>query len=185
MPTYTYNTSRIQRIAVFIDAQNLYHSSRKLFNRRVNFAAVLNEAANDRDVVRALAYLVTTEEGDESAFLEALHKAGIETRLKDLQIFSNGAKKADWDVGLAVDAIALADKVDCIVLVTGDGDFIPLVEYLRMHGIKVELVSFAASTSNKLIESVDSFIDLAEDPKKFLLGSHTMQRRMPVRKGKK
>ena len=95
---------------------------------------------------------------------------GIETKIKDLQIFSSGAKKADWDVGLAIDAVKLAPKLDAIILVTGDGDFVPLVEYLQMNqGCQVEVVSFGKSTSVKLIEAADHFMDLDENPHKYIL----------------
>lgn len=95
---------------------------------------------------------------------------GIETKTKNLQVFAGGAKKADWDVGLAVDAIALSHKLDSVVIVSGDGDFIPLVEYLKLNaGCQVEVVSFGKSTSSKLIESADDFIDLDKKPQKYLI----------------
>ena len=123
-----------------------------------------------RRLIRARAYVVTTESGEEKGFFEALAKIGIETRTKDLQIFFGGAKKADWDVGMAVDAITMAPKLDTVILVTGDGDFIPLVDYLRTHGgCQVEVVSFGRSTSGKLKEATDHFLDLDEDPKRYLL----------------
>jgi uncharacterized LabA/DUF88 family protein len=158
-----------QRVAVFMDAQNLYHTAKRVYNRKVNFGAVLASAVMGRGLVRALAYVIKTEEGDETAFIDALHKTGIETRIKDLMIFSNGNKKADWDIGMAIDAVSLSPKVDVIVLVTGDSDFVPLVEYLRMHGVRVELLSFGSSTSTKLIESVDEFLDLGDDERTYLL----------------
>lgn len=158
-----------QRVGVFIDTQNLYHSAKNLYNSRVNFGNVLDAAVADRKLVRAIAYLITTESQDEAQFFDALLKIGIETKHKDLQVFFGGNKKADWDVGLAVDAITLAPKLDAAVLVTGDGDFIPLVEYLKHTGVQTEVVSFAKSTSAKLIESADAFLDLGEDYKKYLL----------------
>ncbi|MFA6257108.1 MAG: NYN domain-containing protein [Candidatus Paceibacterota bacterium] len=159
-----------QRVGVFIDTQNVYHSARNLYQARVNFAAVLKEAVSGRKLVRAVAYVITTEAGDEKNFFEALEKIGIETKTKDLQIFAGGAKKADWDVGLAVDAIKMAPRLDSVVIVSGDGDFIPLVEYLQTIGVQVEVVSFGKSTSGKLREAVDDFVDLSEDPKKYLIG---------------
>jgi uncharacterized LabA/DUF88 family protein len=120
--------------------------------------------------VRALSYVVNTESGEESAFFEALEKVGIEIKTKDLQIFYGGAKKADWDVGMAVDAIKIAHKVDAIILATGDGDFIPLVEYVKSQGCQVEAITFGRSASGKLREVVDDFIDLDINPSEFLIG---------------
>ncbi len=160
-----------QRVAVFIDTQNLYHSARNLYNTKVNFEAVMNEAVGNRKLIRAIAYVITTEAGDETQFFEALTKIGIETKTKDLKIFYGGAKKADWDVGMAVDAIRLAPKVDTIILATGDGDFAPLVNFLKMHfGVQVEVISFGRSTSTELREACEDFIDMCESPEKFLIG---------------
>jgi uncharacterized protein (TIGR00288 family) len=113
---------------------------------------------------------VTTESGDEKAFLEALTKSGIEVKSKDLQIFPGGMKKADWDVGMAVDAIKLSEKLDCVVLVTGDGDYVPLIEYLQANGQQVEVIAFEKSASKKLKEATDDFIDLGKSPQKYLMG---------------
>jgi uncharacterized LabA/DUF88 family protein len=160
-----------QRVAVFIDTQNLYHSAKNLYNTKVNFGAVMKESVGPRKLIRALAYVITTEAGDEANFFEALTKLGIETKTKDLQIFYGGAKKADWDVGLAVDAIRLAPKVDTIILATGDGDFVPLVNFLKEHhGIQVEVISFGRSSSSKLREVCEDFIDMCDHPEKFLIG---------------
>lgn len=158
-----------QRVAVLIDTQNLYHSAKNLYNSRVNFKNVLEESVAGRILVRATAYVITTESGDEKAFFEALEKSGIETRTKNLQVFQGGAKKADWDVGLAIDAVKIASKVDAVVIVSGDGDFVPLVEYLRAHGVQVEVAAFGRSTSARLIESADDFIDLDTNTRKFLM----------------
>jgi uncharacterized LabA/DUF88 family protein len=159
-----------QRVAVFIDTQNLYHSAKNLYRARVNFAGVLKESLAGRILVRAVAYVVTTESGEEKAFFDALTKIGIETKTKDLQIFYGGAKKADWDVGMAVDAVKLAPKLDAVVLATGDGDFVPLVEYLKNSGTQVEVIAFGKSSSQRLKESADDFIDMSIEPRKFLMG---------------
>lgn len=159
-----------QRVAVFIDTQNLYHSAKNLHKAKVNFDAVVKKAAANRRLIRAVAYVVTTESGEEQGFFEALAKVGIETKTKDLQIFFGGAKKADWDVGLAVDAIKMAPKVDAIVLATGDGDFVPLAEYAKSLGCQVEVITFGKSTSSRLREIADDFIDMDEDPRTYLIG---------------
>lgn len=170
-----------QRVGILIDAQNLYHSAKNLYGSKVNFAAVVDEALAGRLLIRALAYVITSETGEEQNFFEALEKSGIEVKTKDLQVFAGGAKKADWDVGLAIDAVAMASKVDAVIIVSGDGDFIPLVEYLKVHsGCQVEVAAFGKSSSAKLIVAADDFIDLDLDTKKFLIGRKPNRR--PIRK---
>ena len=159
-----------QRVGVLIDVQNMYHSAKNLYKARVNFREILRTAVANRKLVRAIAYVVTTETGEEKAFLEALGKAGIEIRTKKLQIFPGGMKKADWDIGMAVDTIKLSGLCDAVVLVTGDGDFVPLVEYLKgAWGGQVEVIAFGKSASTRLKEAADDFIDLEKDSKKYLI----------------
>lgn len=165
-----------QRVAILIDTQNLYHSAKNLYRAKVNFGAVVKTALGERKLIRALSYVVNTESGEEGAFFEALEKLGIEIKTKDLQIFYGGAKKADWDVGLAIDAIKLAHKVDAIVIASGDGDFVPLVEYIKSQGCQVEIISFGRSSSQRLRESVDDFIDMDENPKDYLMGYRSTTR---------
>ncbi len=161
-----------QRVGVLIDAQNLYHSAQNLYGKRVNFTEVLEEAVAGRQLIRAIAYVITSDTGDESTFFEALENAGIETKTKDLQIFHGGAKKADWDVGIAMDAVKLAPHLDAIVIASGDGDFIPMVEYVQQNsGCQVEVISFGRSSSSKLREVVDDFTDMCDDTKKYLIHS--------------
>jgi uncharacterized LabA/DUF88 family protein len=170
-----------QRVGVFIDTQNLYHSAKNLYRRRVNFGNIIKEAVGDRKLIRAFAYVIATEEGTELDFFDALEKQGIEIRSKDLQIFSGGSKKGDWDVGMAIDAVRLSSKLDTIILITGDGDFIPLVEYLQFNaGCQVEVMTFGKSASAKLTESCDEFFDLDKNPRKYLMGAPA--RKISVRK---
>jgi uncharacterized LabA/DUF88 family protein len=158
-----------QRVAVFIDVQNLYHSAKNLHQSRVNFQEILKTAVSGRKLIRAFAYVVRTKTGEEKPFFDALVNLGIETRVKDLQEYYGGLKKADWDVGIAVDAIKTADGVDAVVLVSGDGDYIPLVDYLKNHGKRVEVMAFGKSTSSKLREATDEFLDLEGEDGKYLL----------------
>lgn len=171
-----------QRVGVFIDTQNIYHSAKNLYHSRVNFGQIVKDAVGERSLIRAVAYVITTEAGDEKAFFEALTKMGIETKTKDLQIFGSGAKKADWDVGMAIDAVKLAPKLDAVILVTGDGDFVPLVQYLQVNeGCQVEVVSFGKSTSSKLREAVDDFFDLDDNISKYLIGNRFHKGKMAPR----
>lgn len=161
-----------QRIGIFIDVQNLYHSAKNLYHSRVNYRELIKNLTAGRHLIRALGYVVKAESGErdeltaEESFFEALEKSGIDLRIKDLQIFAGGAKKADWDVGMAVDAIRMADFLDVVILVTGDGDFIPLVEYLKWgKGRVVEVAAFSRSASARLKETADLFVDLGETQK--------------------
>ncbi len=158
-----------QRVGVLVDVQNLYHSARNLYNSRVNFKEILKTAVGNRSLIRAFAYVVKTKTGEEKPFFEALTKLGIETRIRDLQEFYGGAKKADWDVGIVIDAIRISPSVDALVIVSGDGDFIALVEYLKNQGKRVEVMAFSRSSSSKLKEIADEFIDLSEKKERFLL----------------
>jgi len=158
-----------QRVGVLIDVQNLYHSAKNLYGARVNFGEILKTAVSNRNLIRAFAYVVSTKTGEEKPFFEALTKLGIETRVRELQEFYGGQKKADWDVGIVIDAVRIAPSIDSLVLASGDGDFLSLVDYLRNRGKRVEVMAFGRSASGRLKEQADEFIDLCENTKKYLL----------------
>ena len=159
-----------QRVGVFIDVQNLYYSAKHLYNAKVNFREILREAVKNRNLIRAIAYVIKADVKDEKNFFDALTKMGYEVKSKDLQIFYGGNKKGDWDIGIAMDSIELAPKLDTIVLISGDGDFVPLVRHLKHAiGCRVEVIAFGGSSSSKLIEEADSFFDLDKNPRKFLI----------------
>lgn len=158
-----------QRVAILIDVQNLYYSARNLYQARVNFGAILKTGISQRSLIRAFAYVVRTKTGEEKPFFDALTKLGIEMRVRDLQEFYGGLKKADWDVGITVDAIRISSSVDTIVLVSGDGDFLQLIDYLKNQGKRVEIIAFGRTASARLKEGADEFINLEEQPEKFLL----------------
>ena len=158
-----------QRVAILIDVQNLYHSAKNLYGARVNFREILKTAVSQRSLIRAFAYVVRTKTGEEKPFFDALTKLGIETRVRDLQEYYGGLKKADWDVGITVDAIRIAPSVDTIVLASGDGDFLQLIDYLKNQGKRIEVIAFSRSASSKLKEGADEFIDIEKSPEKYLL----------------
>lgn len=164
------NIYREQRVGLFVDVQNLYYSAKFIYKSKVNFKAILQEAIRGRRLIRAIAYVIRADVKDEANFFDALKGLGYEVKMKDLQVFYGGAKKGNWDIGIAMDAIELASKLDAIVLVSGDGDFAHLVEHLKhVLGCYVEIMAFGKSCSQKLIESTDNFIDMDTDPKKFLI----------------
>jgi uncharacterized LabA/DUF88 family protein len=173
-----------QRVGVFIDVQNMYYSAKNLYNCRVHFGNIVETAVADRQLVRAIAYVVRAGVPEEQSFFDALTKLGIETKEREVQVFLGGAKKADWDVGMVVDAIRLSPKLDVVVLVSGDGDFIPLVEYLQNMGVQTEVMAFRETSSSKLVEEVDDFTDLSRDQARYLIPTrHTG--RAPSTRGSK
>jgi uncharacterized LabA/DUF88 family protein len=158
-----------QRVGILVDVSNMYHSAKNLYGHKVNFKEILTKAVAGRKLIRATAYAIRTENKEESPFIEALEQQGFEVKMKDLQIFAGGAKKADWDVGIAIDAIKLADKLDVLIIVSGDGDYLPLVSYLQNNkGVLVEVMAFRKTCSSRLIEEADDFTDLGGS-KKFLI----------------
>ncbi|MFA5075969.1 MAG: NYN domain-containing protein [Patescibacteria group bacterium] len=159
-----------QRVGVFVDSQNMYHTAKNLYRAKVNFKEILKTAIAGRRLVRAVAYVIESKSHEEAGFFDALDKQGFEVKSKELQVFFGGAKKGDWDIGMAIDTVKMADKLDCVILVTGDGDFIPLIRYLKENkGCLVEVVAFSKTTSTKLIEEADDFTDLGANPKKYLI----------------
>lgn len=158
-----------QRIGVFIDVQNLYYSAKNLHAAKVNFANVLKTVVNGRTLIRAIAYVIKTEAMTEKTFFEALEKIGFEVRSKDLQVFYGGAKKGDWDVGISMDIVESAPKLDVVILVSGDGDFVPALEHARSAGCIVEAAAFGRSASSKLKETVTKFYDFDKDKEKYLI----------------
>jgi len=158
-----------QRVGIFIDVGNMYHSAKNLYGARVNFAEVLKEAVGKRQLIRALAYVIESKSEEEIKFFEALSKQGFEVKMKELQVFASGMKKGDWDVGITIDMIKMSSQLDVIILVTGDGDYVPAVEYLQYHGSRVEVVGFSENTSARLKEVAEDLLDLSQDPRKFLI----------------
>jgi len=155
-----------QRVGVLVDVSNMYHSAKNLYGHKANFKEILIKAVSGRKLIRATAYVIKTENKDEMNFFEALSQQGFEVKMKDLQIFAGGAKKGDWDVGITIDAMKLADKLDVLILVSGDGDYLPAVSYLQNNkGCLVEIMAFRRTCSSRLIEEADDFTDLGSSRK--------------------
>jgi uncharacterized LabA/DUF88 family protein len=158
-----------QRVAVLADSQNLYHTAHSLHSRNIDYTALLEEAVHDRELVRAIAYVIRADSPEEESFFEALRDIGFETKIKEIKTYGDGSKKADWDVGISLDAVTLADHVDTLVLCSGDGDFSRLCSHLRQEGVRIEVFGFAESTAAELVEAADSFVDMGENSERFLL----------------
>ncbi len=159
-----------QKVAVFVDVQNMYYSAKNLFSAKVNFGKVLEEAVSGRRLVRAFAYVIKADVGAEKDFFGALEKFGFEVRQKELQIFYGGTKKGDWDVGLCMDVVRMIPKIDAMVLVSGDGDYTDLLEYARSRGVRTEVIAFGQTGSSRLFEEADEVTDMSQNQAKFLIG---------------
>ncbi|MFZ5424632.1 MAG: NYN domain-containing protein [Patescibacteria group bacterium] len=158
-----------QRVAVFVDVQNLYYSAKNLFQAKVDFGNVLTESVGHRRLIRAFAYVIKADVGAEKEFFEALYQRGFEVREKELQIFYGGAKKGDWDVGICMDIVRMLPKIDTMILVSGDGDYTDVLDYSRSQGVRTEVVAFAKTASSRLIEEAEHFLDMSQEPGKFLI----------------
>jgi uncharacterized LabA/DUF88 family protein len=158
-----------QRVGVFVDVQNMYYSAKNLYSAKVDFDKLLDSAVMNRDLIRAAAYVIAADTPDEENFFEALRRIGYEVKIKQLKEFYGGEKKGDWDVGITVDMIQQAKKLDTVVLVTGDGDFEVVVEHLKSMGCRVEVMSFGRSSAKEIREAADNFIDMDENSDKYLV----------------
>ncbi len=158
-----------QKVGVFVDVQNMYYSAKNLYQSKVDFKKVLDAAVVDRKLLRASAYVIKADTPDENNFFEALRKIGYEVKIKELKEFYGGQKKGDWDLGMTVDMVQQAKKLDTVVLVTGDGDFAVLVDHLKSMGCRVEVMSFGKSSAKEIREAADNFIDMDENHEKYLV----------------
>ncbi len=163
------NIHKNQRVVVEVDVQNMYYSAKNLYNAKVDFKKLLRQAVYNRQLIRAIAYVIKAKTPDEENFFDALRNIGFEVKIKDLKEYYGGQKKGDWDMGMAIDGIKLAEKMDVFVLVTGDGDFDSLVKHLQARGVRVEVMSFGKSTAKELKESANNFIDMDKQKNKFLI----------------
>lgn len=158
-----------RRVGVFIDVQNMYYSARNIYGSKVNFGKIVEKTSAGQKLIRAIAYTISTKTGDETPFFEALHNMGIEVNTKELLEYDSGHKKGDWDVGITVDVIRMLDTLDVVVMVSGDGDYVPLGEYVKNRGRIFHVASFRESTSTKLVEAADVYTNLSDDLGSFLI----------------
>ncbi len=152
-----------ERVGVFVDVANLIYSARTL-RMGVDFGKLLDFLRGNRRLVRAQAYCPTSPQaGDEQMFLQAVKGLGYRITTKNYKTFSSGAKKADLDLDLCMDVVRLVDgkAVDCVVLVSGDSDFMPMLDYCFDHGVRVEVAAFDEAASATIRQGCDLFINLS------------------------
>lgn len=157
-----------QRIGIFVDVQNMFYSAKLLHQSKIDYGLLLRELTGTRLLVRALAYIVQKPDVNQAGFHEALTRFGYELRIKELKIRPDAegrsqTAKGSWEVGMTIDAMKMAPRLDCITIVTGDGDYVDLVNCLKSHGCRVEIVSFERSTAGELIRAADQYIPIPDN----------------------
>ncbi len=149
------------RVGIFVDVQNIFYAA-KSFNARLDFEKLLELSVGKRRLIRAIAYVVQSPDVDQSNFISMLQQKSYEVKRKDLRQRSDGSAKGDWDMGMAIDIMRFVSKLDVVVLVSGDGDFVPLIELVKTLGPRVEVISFTYNTARDLINSADEHIPIEE-----------------------
>jgi uncharacterized LabA/DUF88 family protein len=156
-----------QRLGIFVDVQNMFYSAKQFHQGKIDYGRMLREIAGQRQLIRAIAYIVQKADINQDSFYSALQNLGYEIKIRELRArpeseAKNAVAKGSWETGLSIDAISMARKLDTIALVAGDGDYVPLAEGLKLRGCRVEVYSFERSTASELIRAADQFIPIPE-----------------------
>ncbi len=149
-----------EKIALFVDSQNLYYSAKMGYAAKVNYDKLLNLITGERQLIKAYAYIVQPPEGDVKPFATSLERIGYIVKTKGVRTRADGSAKANWDMGIALDILGTLDRVDTIVLASGDGDFVPLVDFIKNKNKRVEIFAFSENTAYDLKEKADRFVSL-------------------------
>lgn len=153
----------MDRVALFVDVQNVYYTTRQTYGRNFDYNRFWRRATANRDVVAAQAYAIDRGDEKQRQFQNILRAIGFEVKLKPFIQRQDGSAKGDWDVGITVDVMDIASKVDVVVLVSGDGDFDILVRKIRQEpGVRVEVYGVPALTANSLVQAASEFLPIDE-----------------------
>ena len=148
----------MKKIALFADVQNIYYTTRQAYGRQFNYQALWQRVSQQGEIVQAYAYAIARESDKQQKFQSALKNIGFEIKLKPYIQRSDGSAKGDWDVGITIDIMQAAPKVDCIVLLSGDGDFDLLLEKVKSdYGVQAEAYGVPALTANSLIQAATEY----------------------------
>jgi uncharacterized LabA/DUF88 family protein len=146
----------LNKIAIFVDVQNIYYTTRDAFSKQFNYRLLWQELLAQGDIVTAKAYAIQRSDDQQHKFQQALKYIGFDVKLKPFIQRKDGTAKGDWDVGITIDIMETAPKVDTIILLSGDGDFDLLLKKVReKFGVKTEVYSVEALTAKSLIDAAD------------------------------
>jgi len=154
----------VKKIAIFVDVQNIYYTTRHAYGRQFNYRALWQRISSEGEIVSATAYATKRDDDQQIKFQDALKHIGFKVKLKPYIQRSDGSAKGDWDVGITIDVLEAAKLVDCIVLLSGDGDFDLLLEKIRTdNAVDAEVYGVPALTANSLIQSASQYHPIESD----------------------
>jgi len=157
-------TTTLKKIALFVDVQNIYYTTRDTFSRQFNYKKLWQRISNEGNIICANAYATHRGDDKQIKFQDALKHIGYTVKLKPFIQRSDGSAKGDWDVGITIDVMEAAKEVDTVILLSGDGDFGLLLEKIKTdYAVNTEVYAVRELTANNLIESANSFHPIDED----------------------
>ena len=153
----------MQKVAIFADVQNIYYTCRHRYQKHFNYSAFWQQAAANRTVVAAYAYAIERGDAKQRGFQQILKDIGFQVKLKPYIQRSDGSAKGDWDVGITLDVLELAEQVDTVILLSGDGDFQLLLEKVRQrYRVSSEVYGVAGLTAQTLVQAADKYVAIEE-----------------------
>ena len=153
----------MEKVAVFVDVQNVYYTTRQQFSRHFDYNKFWAEVTRGRRVVKAIAFAIERDDEKQRQFQNILRAIGFEVKLRPYIQRNDGSAKGDWDVGITLDVLEYAPEADVVVLASGDGDFDLLVQKVRgKHGVSVEVYGVAELTAASLIRAADRFVAIKD-----------------------
>jgi len=154
----------VKKIAIFVDVQNIYYTTRQAYGRQFNYRSLWQRISSEGEIVSATAYAIHRNDDKQLKFQDALKHIGFTVKLKPYIQRSDGSAKGDWDVGIAIDVLETAKNVDTVVLLSGDGDFDRLLDKIKKdYAVSAEVYGVPALTANSLINAATVYHRIEED----------------------
>ncbi|OUS39721.1 nuclease [Oleispira antarctica] len=156
----------MKKIAIFVDVQNIYYTTRDAYGRPFNYRSLWKKIAQQGEIVAATAYAINKGDDQQIKFQDALKHIGFEVKLKPYIQRRDGSAKGDWDVGITIDIMetAASGEVDTIILLSGDGDFDLLLKKVNQaYGVTTEVYGVPKLTAGSLVEAACHFYPINHD----------------------
>lgn len=154
----------MKKIAIFVDVQNIYYTTRDIYGRQFNYRKFWQQLSTKGEIVSAIAYAISRKDDSQIKFQDALRHIGFEVKLKPYIQRRDGSAKGDWDVGITIDIMETAKNVDSIVLLSGDGDFDLLLQKITTdYAVDTEVYGVPALTANSLVNAASRFHPIEKD----------------------